>query len=106
MPSFQKSHILEKSILEPEPQPVKAGIDKFGACWAGLSLARSISVEIPSQLHLGGITLCQAHQLWPASTSWVMADSFHLPISAKGKHISNPAISGFSPGDYFTAKNH
>lgn len=30
MPPFQNSSILENSILESEPQPVKAGIDKFG----------------------------------------------------------------------------
>lgn len=41
----------------------------------------------------------------PASTSWVIADSFQLPISARGKHISNPVISGFCPGVYFIRKH-
>lgn len=40
MPPFQKKLCFGQPlfwVLEPEPQPVKAGIDKFGACWAGLS---------------------------------------------------------------------
>lgn len=81
IPAFQKSITLENSIFQPEPQPVKVGVDKFGVCWAGLSWSKSISVGTPSQLHLAGTTLCQAHQLWPIQhilgQSWFIP-SFHL----------------------------
>jgi len=65
---IQKSSILEKSILEPEPQPVKAGNGKFGVCWAGLPWSKSNveAVETPSQIYLGETALWQACQLWPS----------------------------------------
>lgn len=80
---LQKSSILENCILEPEPQPVKAGNGKFGCCWPGLSWPKSTSVETPRQRYSGGSALQQARWLSPRSTcpvhSWFLPSS-HLSL--------------------------